>query len=71
MDGLTSQTAIEEFLKQGVHDRIVRRSSWPMGMVLVLDGEDVLGLDSLGNQFELSSEDLAGTDWAINEREFL
>ena len=42
-----------------------------MGMVLVLDGEDVLGLDSLGNQFELSSEDLAGTDWAINEREFL
>lgn len=71
MDGLTSQTAIEEFLKQGVHNRVVRRRSWPVGNLLAMDGEEVFRLHLDGTMTELSGEDLDATDWALDEHEFL
>jgi len=71
MDGLTSQTAIEEFLKQGVHTRIVRRASWPIDSVLIADGEGVLRTHPTGDTSELSDEDLAAEDWTLDEGEFL
>jgi hypothetical protein len=71
MDGLTSQTAIEEFLKQGVHSRVAKRAVWPTGNTLVVDGEDVVRLNADGTMTELTDEDLDATDWALNEHEFL
>ena len=71
MNGLTSQVAIEEFLKQGVHNRVAKRAIWPDGNTLVIDGDDVLRLNTDGTMTELSTEDLNATDWAINEHEFL
>ncbi len=71
MDGLTSQTAIEEFVKQGIHSRAAKRASWPAGNILFLNGEDVLRLNSDGTLTELSDEDLDATDWTLNEHEFL
>ena len=71
MDGLTSQVAIEEFLKQGVHNRVVRRSFWPAGNLLVMNGDDVFRLHGDGVMTELTDEDLRATDWTLNEHEFL
>ena len=71
MDGLTSQVAIEEFLKQGVHSRVAKRAVWPTGNTLVQDGEDVLRLNTDRRMTELSDEDLDATDWTLNEHEFL
>ena len=71
MDGLTSQTVIEEFLKQGVHNRVAKRAGWPAGNTLVLNGEDVLRLNTDGTMSELSDEDLGASDWALDEHEFL
>lgn len=71
MDQLTSEVAIEEFLKQGVHNRIVRRPMWPVGDLLAIDGEGVARLSTDGALYELTGEDLDATDWIIDETEFL
>lgn len=71
MTGLTSQAAIEEFLKQGVHNRIVKRAIWPSGNYLVLDGNDVLRANTEGTHSELTPQDLEATDWTLDEEEFL
>lgn len=71
MTGLSSQTAIEEFVKQGVHNRIVKRAIWPEGNLLVLDGNDVLRLNTDGSMSELTTMDLDATDWILDEGEFL
>lgn len=71
MNGLTSEVAIEEFLKQGVHNRVAKRAIWPEGNTLVQVGEDVFRLNADGTTSELTDEDLEATDWALNEHEFL
>ena len=71
MTGLSSQTAIEEFVKQGVHNRIVKRAIWPAGNMLVLDGNDVYRLNTEGTMSERTDEDLDATDWFLDEGEFL
>ena len=71
MTGLTSQDAIQEFLNQGVHNRIVKRSIWPRGNVLVMDENDVFRRNTEGTMSELTNEDLAATDWTLDEGEFL
>ena len=71
MDGLSSEVAIDEFLKQGVHNRVARRSAWSIGSLLTTAGEEVFRLDSDGVMTELTNEDLSATDWTLNEHEFL
>ena len=71
MTGLTSQDAIEEFLKQGIHNRIVKRAVWPEGNMLVLNENDVFRKNTEGTESELTSEDLAATDWTLDENELL
>lgn len=71
MDGLSSQVAIEEFLKQGVHNRVATRAAWPTGNLLVIDGEGVSRSHPTGVLTELTEEDLDANDWMLNEDEFL
>lgn len=72
MDGLTSQVAIEEFLKQGVaHSRKVWRRAWPLGNLLVEKDGSVARMDREGILTELTEEDLNAIDWTLDEHEFL
>ena len=63
--------AIEEFLKQGVHNRVAARAGWPVGTLLVQNGEGVAKVDLTGIVYDLSDADLDATDWTLNEHEFL